>query len=92
MDVVAAKVSDIAIKNLFKSSTMNTEKLSIDILSCKLQVILYDSWDAILFKTRQTGVIVMQYTSIQGVSSLNLVSNTGCSECGVFMIFLSFFC
>lgn len=43
MDVVATKVSDIAIKNLFKSSTVNTEKLSIGILSYKLQVILYDS-------------------------------------------------
>jgi len=43
IDVGAAKVSDIAIKNLFKSSTMNIEKLSIDILSCKLHLILYDS-------------------------------------------------
>jgi len=43
MDVGAAKVSGIPIKNLFESITMNTEKLSIDILSCKLQVILYDS-------------------------------------------------
>jgi len=43
MNVGTAKVSDIPIKNLFKSRTMNTEKLSIDILSNKLQVILYDS-------------------------------------------------
>jgi hypothetical protein len=32
MDVRAAKDSHIPIKNLFKLSTMNTEKLSIDIL------------------------------------------------------------
>jgi hypothetical protein len=70
---------------------MNIEKLSIDILSCKLHLILYDSWDAILFETTQTGVTIMQYTSIHGVPSLNLVSSTGCSECGVFVIFLSFF-
>jgi hypothetical protein len=43
MHVGTAKVSDIPVNNLFKSSTMNTEKLNIDILSCKLQVILYDS-------------------------------------------------
>jgi hypothetical protein len=64
---------------------------STDILSCKLQVIMYDSWVGIIFETRQTGLIVMQYTSIHGVPSLNLASNTGCSECGIFMIFLSFF-
>jgi hypothetical protein len=43
MDVGAAKVSDIPIQNLFKSIAVNTETLSIDVLTCKLQVILYGS-------------------------------------------------